>query len=349
MRSENSAMLEKKVQLYEREVRIRQAEVNLYKEQIHRLGSQLPLSSAQLAHITEYLRSLLNVSPERDARDRAHISREGRNAPSASLAKSYWILNHQTFRAWLVSDESCNLLLNGDDRSLESERITTTSLVCATLIQALEDSEQATPLAFFCSLHTGDGASLRGPQGLMRSLINQLLPLQDFDLNFINQNYAEMIRCQDVWWLCDLFIRLVDQLSKDEILFCVIDGTSAFEKQKYGNGILLVVDHLSKLALKLGSVPVFKFLLTTSKASRQIKELFASKDCITVRKSSEEGREVTGNYLVKHAKKLLAPGEMPPLTVLREVHSTEGTSVKDSSLIADIQSDSEDGDSEDEN
>ena len=349
VRSEKSAMLEEKVQLYERQMQIRQAEVNIYKEQIRRLGSQLPLSSAQLAHITDHLRTLLNVSPERDAIDQELVSREGRNAPSASLAQSYWILNHQTFRAWLVSDESCDLLVNVDDRSLESERISSTSLVCATLIQALKDSEQATPLAFFCSLHTGDGVFLRGPQGLMRSLVNQLLQLQDFDLNFINHDYAEMIRCQDVWWLCDLFVRLVSQLSKDGIIFCVIDGASAFEKQKYGNGILLVVDHLSKLALRLGSVPVFKFLLTTSKASRQIKQLFASDDCITVPKSSEEGREFTGNYLLKHARQMLAPKERSSLTGLREVHSTEGTSAMDSSLFPDIQSDSEDGDSEDEN
>lgn len=44
----------------------------------------------------------------------------------------------------------------------------------------------------------------------MRSLINQLLPVQEFDLGFINDRYAERVHLQDLLWLCDLFGRLVD-------------------------------------------------------------------------------------------------------------------------------------------
>lgn len=81
----------------------------------------------------------------------------------------------------------------------------------------------------------------------MTSLIHQLLPVQEFDLGFINDRYAERVHLQDLLWLCDSFGQLIDQLSEDRVPFCVIDNVSAFERQRNGHGFFHVMDKLSML------------------------------------------------------------------------------------------------------
>ena len=131
----------------------------------------------------------------------------------------------------------------------------------------------------------------------LRSLIHQLSPVQEFDLGFINDRYAERVHLQHLLWLCDLFGKLIDQLSEDRVLFCVIENTSVSERERYGNGVSQVMDKLSTLTRKLGSAPIFILLCATTKVSTQMRDHFSSDDSITVKSGSEDGRVLTGNYL----------------------------------------------------
>ena len=214
-----------------------------------------------------------------------------------------------------------------------------TSFVCANLIHCLKESQQAIPIAFFCSLLTGEGASLRGPQGLMRSLIHQLLPIQDFDLGFINNSYAERVHLQDLQWLCDFCVRLVDQLSEDRVLFCIIDSVSAFERQNYGKGLFHFMDKLSMLRRTLGSGPILKLLLATPRVSKQMRTYFSSDDSITVKSGSEDERVLTGNYLKRHTRQLFDAQDKSPDTISGDEHAPEHSQEEGSSLLPDIQND----------
>lgn len=132
---------------------------------------------------------------------------------------------------------------------------------------------------------------------LVTKLIHQLLPVQEFDLDFINDRYAERVHLQHLLWLYDVFGRLVDQLSEDRVLFCVIENESVFKRERYGNGVSQVMDKLSTLTRTLGSAPIFKLLCVTTKVSMQMRDHFSSDDSITVKSGSEDGRVLTGNYL----------------------------------------------------
>ena len=338
VRLEQRAVLEEKRAVLETQIQLSQAQAEFFRQRALKLGSQRPLDPAQSAFTLDHLRTLLDVSPERDARDLEQISRKGKNGTS-SHAQSYWLLSHSKFRTWLNSNESHSLIVEGNDSS--SERISPTSFVCATLIHCLKGTQQVTPIAFFCSLHTGEGVSLRGPQGLMRSLIHQLLPVQDFDLGFINDSYAERVHLQDLLWLCDLFVRLVDQLSEDRVLFCVIDSVSVFERQKYGNGVFQVMEKLSMLTRTLGSVPIFKLLLATGRVSKQMRNHFSPDDCITVKGDSEDGRVLTGSYLKRHTRQLFDAQNKLPATVSQDEPAPEDTQEEGSSLLPDITSESD--------
>ena len=212
--------------MLEKQIQLREAELELYRKWAQGLNTQRQLKSVSSAFPQQQLRTLLDVPDEKDARDLEQVSRLGKHGPSSSHTKSFWLLSHSSFRTWLKSNESQSLLLDGNNPT--SERISASSIVCATLLQSLKESQQATPISFFCSLHTGESASLRGPQGLMRNLLHQLLPIQDFDLSFINDSYAEKVYSQDLLCLCDLFERLVNQLDEDRVLFCIIERVASF-------------------------------------------------------------------------------------------------------------------------
>lgn len=250
-----------------------------------------------------------------------------------------YYLSHSKFRAWLYSNEIHSLLV--DENGPPSERISPTSFLCATLIHCLKGTPQATQAAFFCSLYTGEGASLRGPPGLITSLIHQLLPVQEFDLGFINDRYTERVHLQDLLWLCDLFGRLIDQLSEDRVPFCVIDNVSAFERQRNGHGFFHVMDKLSMLTRTLGSAPIFKLLCATPKAKKQIRDHFSSDDSITIEIGSENGRVLTGSCLKRHTRQLSDAEDKPTGIISRVERGPKDSQEEGSSLLPDIESDSD--------
>ena len=337
VRKEQRTVLENKIQL-------EQAWGEFHRQRAQAMNTQRPSESVLSAFPQQRLRTLLEVPEEENARNLKQVSRIGRNAGSSSHIHSLRLLSHSSFRTWLKSTESQSLLLDGNSPS--SERISASSIMCATLIQSLEDTQQATPIAFFCSLHTGESASLRGPQGLMRSLLHQLLPLQDFDLTFVDDSYAEKVSSQDLLCLCDLFERLVNQLDEDKVLFCIIDSVSSFEKQSYGNGIFLVVDRLLMLTRKPpGSAHVFKLLLAGPKVSKQMRNRFSSDDCITVTKGSKDGRVHTGGHLGRQTRRLFDDQERsPPPAMIARNDDLPEDGHEDSSFLTELNSDSDEQD-----
>ena len=342
LRLEKKKVREEQWMVLKKQIQLEQVWVEFNRQRAQALNTQRPSKVVPPAFPQQRLRTLLEVPDEEDARDLEQVSRIGKNVRSSSHMHSLRLLSHSSFRTWLKSNESQGLLVDGNNSS--SERISAFSIVCATLVQSLEDTQQATPLAFFCSLHTGESASLRGPQGLMRSLLHQLLPLQDFDLTFVNDSYAEKVHSQDLLCLCDLFQRLVDQLDEDRVLFCVIDSVSSFEKQRYGDGIFLVVDRLLMLTRRLGSALVFKLLLAGPKVSKQMRNRFSSDDCITVTKGSGDGRVLSGSYLSRQTRRLFDDQEKsPPATIARNDDPPEDGH-EDSSFLPELNSDSDEED-----
>lgn len=162
------------------------------------------------------------------------------------LAQATYLAEKDRMRRWLSSTDSDLILADGHSGS---DRITAMSVFCASLARTLEDVVQRSlsgasgttvTLWFFCGLHPGNGDSLPGPCGLMRSLVAQLLmswPANTpMDLCFAKDipGLATNTPVIDTRTACYVFQRLVCQLPHSALVHCVIDGVSHFETSLWG-------------------------------------------------------------------------------------------------------------------
>ncbi|KAL6869206.1 hypothetical protein ACO1O0_000529 [Amphichorda felina] len=86
-------------------------------------------------------------------------------------------------------------------------------------------------LEYFSGQHNVDSSGLTGPQGMMRSLLDQLLQQwpDEAPLSLHGLRRPEYSRDLPTPHLCDLFEGVVRQLPRDFPIWCVVDNVSHFE------------------------------------------------------------------------------------------------------------------------
>lgn len=144
------------------------------------------------------------------------------------------IMRSHKLQKWITSTDSSALLINANYKG--STRQQPTSFICAKLVDSITPSPSNTqlefrvtlPLAFFCGEHLQKDDPDSGPDGLMRSLLAQLLlAYRDFDLRTIQ--HMQDLNYDDVNDLCDVFDQLITQLPHYIVVFCVVDAISFYE------------------------------------------------------------------------------------------------------------------------
>ena len=141
--------------------------------------------------------------------------------------------------AWISATDSSALFINANHKG--STRQQPTSFICARLVgsvtpppniseqQHRSESRISLPLAYFCGEHLYADDPDSNPDGMMRSLLAQLLlAFSDFDLRTI-QRMQQDLDFNDVNDLCDVFDLLVAQLPPYVLVFCFVDAISFFE------------------------------------------------------------------------------------------------------------------------
>ena len=195
----------------------------------------------------------LCTTDERTAptRDLGSVVRQYHNFHTKAMARVNYLITTSQFQSWLTGRDSDILLVDGHCGEESLGRIAPTSILCAGLIGALaspsDDSALSFPeyppavLQFFAGQHVMSNDTLRGPHGLMRSLIDQLLfnwPDQNDlpDLGFLKSDPSKWVSeySSQTTNLCHLFERLVMQLGSASSMYCIIDGVSYFETQLQG-------------------------------------------------------------------------------------------------------------------
>ncbi|KAL4768475.1 hypothetical protein BDW60DRAFT_219619 [Aspergillus nidulans var. acristatus] len=179
--------------------------------------------------------------------------------------------------AWITTPNSSALFLNLNTPAV-SPLHASSSFLPAKLVQSVNEqpSENIITLAFFCGAHARPTDSHSGPQGTMRSLVAQLLESHPgFDLQTVRK--VAQLRGDDVHGLCEIFHNLIDQLPADVVVFCVVDGVTAFEERmglrESGEEVVqALVRTVQECAQKkpVGGRCVFKLLLTSPRNSRRL-------------------------------------------------------------------------------
>lgn len=224
--------------------------------------------------------TLLEVEPEIMHQDEQIVMMEGGKAGLVPQAQGQWLLNNPRLQHWLTADETTSLLVDGNGNG--SDIISPMSHVCALLITSLQRIEPVLTVFFFCGLHVSKQDPLSGPSGLVRSLISQILDIQEYSLDFIDDEYERRLQEWDIAYLMHLFQSLVDQLPQDRVLYCIIDGISFYERSIHNPELEVVIRGLTELAQDCGIGPIFKLLITSPLNNRCAAPFFAQDDRITV-------------------------------------------------------------------
>lgn len=267
------------------------------------------------------LRAILSLQPEDSDEEIQMVIKEGVRSKTSPQSRGHWLLRNVEFQQWLTVNGSRGLLVDGNSNG--SDRISAMSYVCALLIQSLGRVEPVVTLSFFCGLHTLSDHRFGGPQGLLRSLISQLLDVQQFPLDFIDAEYEMRLQDYDLDYLIDLFQHLVKNLADDRVLFCIIDGLSLYDRCRNDNDLDTVVNVLTELTNDDGVGPIFKLLITSPLYNRCAKQYFSPKDHIIVPTNAGNGQMLTVAQVIRHTDKAAIFHEVKLEQVIPEEEESE--------------------------
>lgn len=245
----------------DKDVQIRRLKIRV--EEFERAASAL--SADELCDIL----AMPEVHPDSDLR--YILQRIDPNADEVELALK--VSSGEVFRQWQAEDESPPLFIEGGP-PVSSRRSTALSIVSSTLVKVNQDSPKATSIYFFCGMHDNLQDPICGPQGMIRSLIIQILRQFDVNLEFISMLLRPLIEKLNLRALCDCLGKLVKQLPARTVIFCVVDGISFFETTLWTNDTAKVIGDLRDLAYDNETGAIFKLLVTSPRRSKHVASIF---------------------------------------------------------------------------
>ncbi|KAF2200237.1 hypothetical protein GQ43DRAFT_441757 [Delitschia confertaspora ATCC 74209] len=239
----------------------------------------------------ELLIKYMAVGRIQPRQDLEYIFRESHDFTAISMGQAHSLLSTDQFRQWSLPQRPSILLVNGNLKLAGSERMSAMSFMCASLAAGLgEVQKDAVIIHFFCGLHTASDDELTGPNGMMRSLIWQMILALDsrklLSLEFVNTRpFREALEARDLPHLIYTFQRLVAELLLDTHVYCILDGIDWYEEYDFEYDLKAVVYGLRDLALNDQLHAVFKLLMTSANQSRSVAEILglSREQCVSLR------------------------------------------------------------------
>ncbi|KAK3369708.1 hypothetical protein B0T24DRAFT_681705 [Lasiosphaeria ovina] len=165
-------------------------------------------------------------------RDLRCVLRQGNTMEEEALGRGRWLLTTPRFQAWLRSETSDFIFADGDGGSTVHAKTSPLTVFCATFSAAMRTMPASMPLTFFCGQHSTDDDPLRGPEGVLRSLIAQLIAFPCtpvLDTRNLDARRVREAADGDVPSLAALLHALVAQLDSRITVWCLVDGISELE------------------------------------------------------------------------------------------------------------------------
>ncbi|OJJ48281.1 hypothetical protein ASPZODRAFT_130253 [Penicilliopsis zonata CBS 506.65] len=211
------------------------------------------------------LLSCLGVSPRASVDDVDVVLKQHSVLTAEAQAQSQQLLSSIEFSRWMKASHAETLFVQGNSSIIGPCRVSPLSALCATLSLNLSKYPNCTVLHFFCGIHEAPGDPIAGPNGLIRSLIVQLLLTRaTFNLDFINTRaFEELIRAHSLFDLCHTFRELIEQLPPTATVVCIMDGVARFESDAWLTDLLEVIHTLNQIIVNPALHPVVKLLVTT--------------------------------------------------------------------------------------
>ncbi|KAK0721911.1 hypothetical protein B0T26DRAFT_673675 [Lasiosphaeria miniovina] len=222
------------------------------------------------------LLNLLDIQLLGPIEEETQILRRGSSIDDAPLSRA-------SFRTLLFSQQPGVVLVDAcSDRAQGGSSVTPVSVICATLTQALRrggygpalslalptSASTSVILVFFCGLHIATEDPLRGPLGLVRSLLAQLaLELlknrwvtEEGPMGVLpDESMEEGLYLAD---LCGLFHNLLQLVPAGTSVYCIVDGISSYEREFWSEDYGVVMGAFARIVRDEGLEAWFKLLMT---------------------------------------------------------------------------------------
>jgi hypothetical protein len=189
------------------------------------------------------------------------------------------VMQDPDFQYWFKSTHSQTLVINGMEMDADwQDSVSPMSYMCYLLSQTLSRLQSAKSLNFYCGLHSMPDQGVEGVNGMLRSIITQLLLAygQQINLSFPDFAVIQELQKHNIQQLCLLLGRLLRGFGIG-VVFMMIDGVSWFECETRVLEMAMVMQFLNRLvedieASKTGFV--FKLLITSPIMSQYSKQWF---------------------------------------------------------------------------
>jgi hypothetical protein len=181
------------------------------------------------------------------------------------------VLQEPQFVDWLHNTSSELLLVDGNMSSAATDSISALSLFCTTFVVNIRKGfPQDITLSFFCGRHNDQQDPWFGPNGLVRSLIAQLLmALPDHGVHGLRlgnpSRFLKEFKNHNLNVLCETLLHLLQHVPQGKSVYFIIDGVSCFDRDWCGlfQDMKVVLDWLYTMIEDKNMMATLKVLLTS--------------------------------------------------------------------------------------
>lgn len=237
----------------------------------------------------EHLLTALSINSYDTTHDLTIALRAGQQFGDEDKLRANNVIENDRFKRLCYSNFSGSLLIEGGVvHNLSSSRISLLSTVCASVVAGMTQARPDAILLFFmCGLHSAPHDDLRGPSGIMRTILSRvLIELAGrglANLDFIETRpYRQDLEAHEITALCHAFKNLVRQFPLDTVIYCILDGVGWCEQQQWAQDLQIVMDTLHELVQDQRLRPIFKILVTSPMRCRYISGTFPMEDRVSM-------------------------------------------------------------------
>ncbi|KAI8632709.1 hypothetical protein F5Y19DRAFT_471878 [Xylariaceae sp. FL1651] len=222
------------------------------------------------------LMRILDVDPKCLTEDLGFVLKQAFRMGPEDQGRARWLMKTKNFLNWMNRPQHYLLLADG---AMQLERISSMSVLVGTLAISLLQVPSTVVIYFFCgrNLNTDAEDELAGPNGMLRSLITQLLlgfTPPSPDLSGIS-SHEFLLDCykQDFSALCEVLKLLIEQIAPGATLYCLLDGVSWYEQKHWARELRYLVGLFKHMTMRPGG-PCLKVFMTSPSRSTDIRDLF---------------------------------------------------------------------------
>lgn len=283
------------------------------------MGTALP------GYTPEDLLRIMDVNHLRIGKDSAVVGRRGPSFAAEDTEKAAHMVMIPQVATLMNSTNPTIVAVDGHFDRSQMGKISPLSYMCSMLSQAIRQkpneytpSSPGTPqpemstsrkvvLEYYCSLHTTEDDDLRGPQGLMRCLVTQLILFllangwlgqeEAVYLPYLRNVEEDLLLQRRLDAVCRLFLALTRHVPQGVPVYCFVDGWSAYERDDLWREDYDVVIE----TLREGASPSspdgrgnLKLLLTSPTTSRWLTDILPREQRVSLRHREGGGRNWRG-------------------------------------------------------